>query len=85
MISPRSSAERKSTFLVSNRSKQLVLGGPEAHGAHDLPQVVRREEVHLLGVKQVEADLQALDLVDGEPGGVADLLEVNVGVGVGLA
>ena len=36
---------------------QLVLGGPEAHGAHDLPQVVRGQELLLLGVEQVKADL----------------------------
>merc|ERR1719205_179246 len=43
MISPRSSAERKSTFLVSNKSKQVLrhLISSEAHGPHDLSEVMR--------------------------------------------
>ena len=37
---------------------QLLLGGPEAHGPHDLPQLISGEIVLLLGVEQVEADLE---------------------------
>ena len=36
---------------------ELVLRGPEAHGPHDLPEVVSGQEVHLLGVEQVETNL----------------------------
>ena len=42
---------------------QLLLAGPEPHGAQDLVKVVRGQEVLLLGVEQVETVLQALDLV----------------------
>ena len=31
---------------------------PESHGSHDVTKVVSREELLLLGVKQVEADLE---------------------------
>lgn len=58
---------------------------PESHGAHDLSQVVSREELLLLCVEQVEADFQALDLVIGQAGQLVDLLEVNVAVRVRLA
>ena len=37
---------------------QLLLGGSEAHGPHDLSQFISREIVLLSGVEQVEADLE---------------------------
>ena len=58
---------------------------PESHGAHDLSQVVSREELLLLCVEQVEADFQALYLIIGQAGQLVDLLEVNIAVGVRLA
>merc|ERR1712226_600187 len=61
---------------------QLLLGGTEAHRPHDVTQVISRKELLLLGIEQVEADLQALDLIVGEPTLLVDLLEVDVGVGV---
>merc|ERR1711934_1217474 len=63
---------------------ELLLGGSEAHGPHDLAEVISREEILLLGVEKIKANLQALDLVVGQVGLVIDLLEVNVGVGIGL-
>merc|ERR1712078_563978 len=63
---------------------ELLLGGSEAHGPHDLSEVISREEILLLGVKQIKANLQALDLVVGQVGLIIDLLEVNVGVRIGL-
>merc|ERR1719334_1687694 len=41
-------------------------------------------ELLLLRVEQVEADLEALDLIHGQIGGVVDLLEVDVCVGIRL-
>ena len=38
---------------------ELVLRRPEAHGPHDLPQVVGGQEVNLLSVEQVETHLGA--------------------------
>ena len=57
----------------------------EAHGSQNLVEVVRREELLLLRVEQVKAGLQTLDLVVLEPGGLVDLLEIDSGIGVGLA
>ena len=56
---------------------QLLLSGSEAHRPHDLPEVVGREEFHLLGVEKVKANLEALDLVRGKSGGLIELLEVD--------
>ena len=50
-----------------------MIGSP-----HDIPEVIPRKEILLLGVKQVEADFQALDLVHGEAGLLVDLVEVDV-------
>merc|ERR1712110_87483 len=63
---------------------KLLLAGSEAHGAKDFVQVISAQEVLLLGVKQVEAILQTLDLINFEGSGLVDLVEVNAGVGVGL-
>jgi len=37
---------------------ELLLGGSEAHGPHDLAQVISREEILLLGVEQIKANLE---------------------------
>ena len=37
---------------------ELLLGGSEAHGPHDLPEVISGEEINFLGVKQVKAGLE---------------------------
>ena len=37
---------------------ELLLGGSEAHGPHDLSEVISGEEINFLGVKQVEAGLE---------------------------
>ena len=50
---------------------------PESHCSHDVAKVVSREELLLLGVEQVEADLQALDLICGQTSGLVQLLKVN--------
>merc|ERR1719370_592550 len=63
---------------------QLLLRGTEAHGPHDLAEIVGREEILLLRVEQIKANLQTFDLINSEASGVGDLLEVDVGVGVGL-
>ena len=42
---------------------QLLLGGSEAHGPHDLAQVISRQEVLLLGVEQVKANLSWRSLI----------------------
>ena len=36
---------------------QLLLRRPEAHGPHDLAQVIGREEVLLLGVEKIKTNL----------------------------
>ena len=64
---------------------QLLLAGSEAHGPQNLVEVVRREELLFLRVEQVKAGFQTLDLVVLEPSGLVDLLEIDSGVGVGLA
>ena len=43
---------------LSQQVLQLLLGRAEAHRPHDLAKVVCGEELLLLGVKQVEADLE---------------------------
>ena len=50
--------------LVNLQDKvlQLLLGGSEAHGPHDLAQVIGRQEVLLLGVEQVKAHLPIMIL-----------------------
>merc|ERR1719458_1333687 len=63
---------------------KLLLRGTEAHRSHDLTEVIGGEEILLLRVEKIKANLETLDLIDSEPGGVVDLLKVNVGVGVGL-
>ena len=47
---------------LGEQGGELLLGGAEAHRAHDLAEVVRGQELLLLGVEQVEADLSK-DLV----------------------
>ena len=37
---------------------ELLLSGSEAHGPHDLAQVISREEILLLGVEQIKANLE---------------------------
>ena len=64
---------------------ELLLAGSEAHGSQDLVQVVRGEEVLLLAVEQVEAGLEALDLVDLEAGDLVDLVELDACVDVWFA
>merc|ERR1711935_1123354 len=46
---------------------QLLLRGTEAHRPHDVTEVISGKELLLLSIEQVEADLEALDLVVGEP------------------
>merc|ERR1711994_285503 len=64
---------------------QLLLRRPESHRPHDVTKVVSREELLLLGVKQVEADLQTPDFIVGQIGLLIDLLKVNISVGVSFA
>merc|ERR550519_70250 len=61
---------------------ELLLAGTEPHGAEHLPQVVGRQKLLLLGVKQVEAVLEAFDLVIRQVCLIVDLLEVDIFVGV---
>ena len=47
--------------VLVNLEQQLLeffLGGSEAHGPHDLSEVISGEEINFLGVKQVEAGLE---------------------------
>ena len=37
---------------------QLLLSGAEAHGPHDLTEIISREEVHLLGVEEIKTSLE---------------------------
>ena len=37
---------------------QLLLGGPEAHGPHDLPKIISGQEVDLLCVEEIKASLE---------------------------
>merc|ERR1719397_2243036 len=68
MISPRSSAERNSCFLVSNRSKQTW--------SNDI-------KCLCVGNK-LGPNLETLDLIRSKVGGLVDLLKVNVGIRIGL-
>ena len=45
---------------------QLLLGGPEAHGPHDLPEIISGQEVDLLCVEEIKASLEIED-VGGRP------------------
>merc|ERR1719434_347608 len=56
---------------------QLLLCGTEAHRPHDLAEVVCGEEILLLRVKEIKANLQALDLIGGQTSGLVQLLKVN--------
>ena len=49
----------KITFTFSFSHLQLLLGGTEAHGPHDLAEVVGGEEILLLGVEEIKAHLMA--------------------------
>ena len=57
------------SVLVNLEKKllELVLCGSETHGPHDLAEVISRQEVLLLGVEQIEADLrhQVLAIIRG--------------------
>merc|ERR1712180_560362 len=63
---------------------QLLLGGTEAHGPHDLAEVVGGEEILLLCVEEIKTHLQTLDLIMGKVGCVVDLLKVDISVRIGL-
>merc|ERR1712180_476789 len=63
---------------------QLLLCGTEAHGPHDLAEVVGGEEVLLLGVEEIKAHLQTLDLIVRKVGRVVDLLKVDISIRIGL-
>merc|ERR1719234_1340908 len=73
-ISPEPSS---STF---QKVFQLLVCGTESHCPHDIPEVIPGKELLLLGIKEVEADFEAFDLVDGEPSLLIDLVKVNVSV-----
>merc|ERR1719397_2166987 len=68
MISPRSSAERNSCFLVSNRSKQTWSNDINC----------------LCMLTSQRSNLETLDLVRSKIGSLVDLLKVNVGIRIGL-
>merc|ERR1719347_489902 len=63
---------------------EFLLCGSESHGTHDLSQVIGRQELLLLHVKKIKTNLETLDFISGETSGIVDLLEVNVGIGIGL-
>ena len=50
------------SVLVNLEKKllELVLCGSEAHGPHDLAEVISRQEVLLLGVEQIKANLEVV-------------------------
>jgi len=51
---------------------------------HDIPEVISGKEILFLHIEQVEADLQALDLIVRQVGLLIDLFKVNIGVRIGL-
>ena len=61
---------------------QLLLARSEAHRSQNLIEIVGRQELLLLRVEQVEAGLEAFDLVGFERGRLVDLLEIDPGIGV---
>merc|ERR1712109_232799 len=65
---------------LSQEVLQLLLRGPEAHGSHDLTQIISREKVDLLGVEEIKTRFKTLDLVRGQSGALGDVVELNPGV-----
>ena len=57
---------------------EMCLSVPETHGSEDVIEVVGGEEVLLLDVEEVEAELEHLDLVHLERRRLCDLVEVDV-------
>ena len=51
---------------------------PESHSSEDVIEVVGGEEVLLLDVEEVEAQLEHLDLVHLQRGRLGDLVKVDV-------
>lgn len=43
---------------LSQQVLEFLLSWSEAHGPHDLSKVIRRQEIHLLCVKQIKTGLQ---------------------------
>lgn len=58
---------------------QFFFARSEAHGAKNVVEVVGTEELLLLGVEEVEADFEHLDLIHLERSGLLDFIEVDVG------
>ena len=70
------------TILInlSQNIHQLFLAWSEAHGSENLIKIICRQEILLLGIKQVEAVLQTLDLVHLESCCLVDFIEVDARV-----
>merc|ERR1712179_128529 len=64
---------------------KLLLSWSEAHGPHDLSQIISRQELLLLCVKEIKANLQALNFISSEVGQVVDLLKVNISIRISPA
>merc|ERR1719468_13137 len=64
---------------------ELLLAGPEAHGAEDLVQVISAQKFLFLGVEQVETVLETLDLINLQSSGLIDFFKLDSSVRVSLA
>merc|ERR1719244_1500256 len=64
---------------------KLLLSWSEAHGPHDLSQIISRQELLLFCVEQIKANLQALNFISSEVGQVVDLLKVNISIRISPA
>merc|ERR1719348_1734816 len=64
---------------------KLFLSWSEAHGSHDLTKIISGEELLLLCVKKIKANLQALNFIGSKVGQLVDLLKVNISVRISPA
>merc|ERR1719320_1179234 len=64
---------------------KLFLSWSEAHGSHDLSKIITRQKFLLLCIKQIKANLQALNFISSKVGQVIDLLKVNISIRISPA
>merc|ERR1711915_700384 len=61
---------------------KLLLCWPKSHGSHDLSQIITRQEVLFLCIKEIKAHLQALYFIRLKICQVIDLFEIDISVRV---
>merc|ERR1711982_76587 len=61
---------------------KLFLSRSEPHGSHDLSKIISRQELNLLGVKQIKTNFQTFDLIWLKSGVFSDFIKVNISIGV---